>query len=71
MTFRQKIKLDTPAKVVQWTMIISLLALIMPEAVATLPMTVGPATKEWLGWISKIIIAVANFYNLTSGKKPE
>lgn len=69
MTLIQKLKSDTPAKVAQWTMIISLIALITPEAIESLPMAVSGDLREWLKWISKIIVAVASFYNLTSGKK--
>lgn len=68
MTILQKIKSDTPAKVAQWSSIITLLAVLFPYAVETLPTVVSPVTKAWLEWIRNIVIFVAQYFNLTSGK---
>ena len=70
MTLLQKIKSDTPAAVAQWSSIVTLLALLLPYMVETLPMVVKPETKAWLDWGRGIVIFVAQYFNLTSGKKP-
>ncbi len=69
MNLIKKIKLDTPAKVAQWTMFTSLIALVLPEAIENLPMMVNNDLREWLRWSSKIVVAISSFYNLTGGKK--